>query len=491
MAILKTYNVQADDIKVQVKIVSGEDFVYLYRVASPEISKASIALMDSVKEDLLKDSKIGMEEIFDPSSIKKIKADFKKKAELIVNRKIPGLDEKTRLLLINSLIYEMVGLGDLEILLADPDLEEIAINSAKEPVWVYHKNFGWLKTNITVKDEKQIQNYSSIIARRVGRQITTLEPLLDAHLVTGDRANATLFPVSTKGNTLTIRKFARKPWTVTDFIENKTLSAESAAFLWLCVQYELNMIVAGGTSSGKTSLLNALMPFIQPNHRIISIEDTRELQLPDFLHWIPLTTRQPNPEGRGNVEMFDLMINSLRMRPDRIIVGEIRKAEQAEVLFEAMLTGHSVYATLHADTVDQVLRRMTNPPINLPEVMMEALHVVAVQYRDRRKGVRRLYQLAEILPTGESGEKIILKPNILYRSKPSGEIVAHDECVRVFDTLKMHTAMSTKDIISDMSDKMKILEWMVKNKINDINSVGKMVSEYYADPKTVMEKAED
>ena len=223
--ILKTYNIQLDDTKVQVRIVSDEDFVSLYKVASPEMSKASIALMDSIREDLLKESKIGMEEIFDSSAIKRIKGDFKKKAELIINKKIPGIDERTKGVLISSLIYEMVGLGELEMLLADPDLEEIAINSSKEPVWVYHKNFGWLKTNITMKDERQIQNYSSIIARRVGRQITTLEPLLDAHLITGDRANATLFPISSRGNTITIRRFRRDPWTAVDFIKNKTIDS--------------------------------------------------------------------------------------------------------------------------------------------------------------------------------------------------------------------------------------------------------------------------
>jgi flagellar protein FlaI len=228
-------------------------------------------------------------------------------------------------------------------------------------------------------------------------------------------------------------------------------------------------------------LLNTIAPFIQPNHRIISIEDTRELQLPDFLHWVPLTTREPNPEGRGEITMLDLMINSLRMRPDRIIVGEIRRAEQAEVLFEAMHTGHSVYATLHADAVDQVIRRMTNPPINIPDVMMEALHVIAVQYRDRRKGIRRTYQVAEIIPTGETGDKISLKPNILYRCRPDGEIVAHDECVRVFDVLKMHTGMTSEELVADLSEKVQVLNWMVKNNVENVNEVGETIGKYYSD----------
>jgi flagellar protein FlaI len=382
----------------------------------------------------------------------------------------------------------MIGLGPIELLIEDPNLEEIAINTSKEPLWVYHKEFGWLKTNIIVQREDQIQNYASIIGRRVGRQITTLNPLLDAHLITGDRANATLFPVSTKGNTITIRKFARRPWTITDFIENQTLTADIAAFIWLCMQYELNAIVAGGTSSGKTALLNTLMPFIQPNHRIVSIEDTRELQLPDFLHWVPLTTRLANAEGQGSITMLNLMINSLRMRPDRIVVGEIRRSDQAEVLFEAMHTGHSVYATLHAETAEQVIRRMTSPPINIPPSMLEALHLILVQYRDRRRGIRRTYQLAELLPSNERSGESIASANVLYRLKPNNEVIQHNKSIRIFDTIKMHTGMNDRELSADLSEKTKILNWMVKSKINNINDVGKAIAQYYSDKEQILKK---
>ncbi len=486
MPVLKAYEITADNLKVEVKIIDKEDFTKIYHVSIPEISPATSALLDSVKEDLLKEAKISPEEIFDPSRATAMKEEFRKRANLLMTKKVPSVSEKTKNILVGILLHDMLGLGKIEVLLADNELEEIAINSSKEPVWVYHKTHGWLKTNVILENERQIQNYASIIARRIGRQITTLEPLLDAHLVTGDRANATLFPVSTRGNTLTIRKFARKPWTIVDFIKNKTLNAETAAFLWLCIQYELNIVVAGGTSSGKTSLLNSLMPFIQPNHRILTIEDTRELQLPEFLHWVPLTTRQANPEGKGSVEMLDLMVNSLRMRPDRIVVGEIRRGDQAEVLFEAMHTGHSVYSTLHADTVDQVLRRLTNPPIDISHVMLEALHVISVMYRDRRKGTRKLYQVAELLPTGESEDRIVLKPNVLYRCKPSGEIVAHDECVRIFDELRMHTGMTEKEIISDISEKMNVLEWLSASKVDEMNDIGKVMAEYYHDPANIL-----
>ncbi len=484
---IKTSNVVLYGTPVKVEVVEG-DMVRGYKIHFPEISAATQSILESVKDEMLKETKISAQEIFDTRSVERLEEEFMKKSRDILSKRLPRIESRTKNALVCHLLCDMIGLGPLEVPLADPDLEEVVINTAREPAWVFHRQYGWLKTNVTIPSEKQIQNYASIIARRVGRQITTLEPLLDAHLVTGDRANATLFPVSTKGNTITIRKFRRKPWTITDFIANKTLTTEVAAFMWLVIQYELNMIIAGGTSSGKTALLNSLMPFIQPNHRIISIEDTRELRLPDFLHWIPLTSRLPNPEGKGEVSMLDLMINSLRMRPDRMVVGEIRRGPQAEVLFEAMHTGHSVYATLHADTAGQVVKRMTNPPINIPHVMLEALHLIVVQYRDRRKGIRRTYQVAELLPAGEVEEKRKARVSVLYRLRPDGNIIAHNPCVRVFDVLRMHTGMSNNEIVNDLKEKIKVLDYMVKKNIKDVNEVGKTIAEYYSDRDSLMKK---
>lgn len=480
--ILEKYKIKADKITAIVKIVDGEDFTKLYKISIPGVSKATSAVLNNIRNRLLGESEVNVGKIFEPDVIEDLKEKFSEKAERLLEEKIPNLDEKTKNILTGTLIQDMLGLGRLELLISDENLEEIAVNSAKEPVWVFHKKYGWVKTNVTIKDEDTVKNYSSIIARRVGRQITTLNPLLDAYLVTGDRANATLFPISSKGNTITIRKFARKVWTVTDFIKNKTLNSDVAAFLWELVHYEMNLIVAGGTSSGKTSLLNSLMPFIPPNHRVVSIEDTRELQLPDFLHWVPLTVRTANPEGKGEVSMLDLMINSLRMRPDRIVVGEIRRGDQAEVLFEAMHTGHSVYSTLHAETVEQVIRRMTNPPIDIPEVMLEALQSVIVQYRNRRKGIRRTYQLAELT-------KAPMRINTLFKLTPEDEIEPYSESKRVFDELKMHTGMSEKKIRKDIENKKKILNWMVKKDVNQALDVGKIMAKYYSDPKKIIDAA--
>jgi flagellar protein FlaI len=488
MDILGSYTIIADGVPAKIDIIKRpEEYTPLYDVKFPTIEPATLAILESLKERLIEIVKIEISEILDPKLMEDIKQRFLDSAKTAISQELPAINEREKNILAGTLVHEMLGLGRLEIVLNDDNLEEIVINNSSEAVWVFHKKFGWLKTNITVPTEEQIYNYASLIGRQIGRQITNLNPLMDAHLITGDRVNATLFPISTKGNTITIRKFRREPWTIIHFIDptQKTMTKEIAALLWLCMQYELNIIVAGGTASGKTSVLNALMPFIPPNHRIISIEDTRELRLPDFLHWIPLTTREPNPEGKGEVSMLMLLINSLRMRPDRVIVGEIRRQKEAEVLFEAMHTGHSVYATLHADRAEQVIRRLTNPPIDVPESLLESLHLVIVQYRHRRLGIRRTLEVAEFIP-GETG-KFSSRLEILYRWKPSTDTIEKARSsIRLINEIRLHTGMSDEQMESDLREKEMILQWMLDNNVRTVNTVGKVVAEYYHDRDKVM-----
>lgn len=487
--ILTKYEVAADKVSARVVISKKpEEYTPIYEISFPKISEPTEIILDAIRERLIESVKIKISEILDPKALEDIKKRFLQQASTFIAAELPKLSQSDRDTLAGFLVHEMLGLGKLEILLNDDGLEEIVVNNSSEPVFVYHKKFGWLKTNTMIPSEEQIYNYASIIGRKVGRQITNLNPLMDAHLTTGDRVNSTLFPISTKGNTITIRKFARNPWTIVHMIDpqNKTLSKEIAALIWLCMQYELNVLVAGGTASGKTTVLNTMMPFIPPNHRIISIEDTREIQLPKYLHWVPLTTREPNPEGRGEVKMLDLLVNSLRMRPDRIIVGEIRRQQEAEVLFEAMHTGHSVYATLHADRAEQVVRRLTNPPINLPETLLEALHLVVVQFRHRKLGIRRTLHVAEVIPIEVNGEAKV-RLDILYRWDPKNDIMVKvKSSSRLIEEIRLHTGMSDSEMRLDLKEKQKILQWMLNNNIRTVNTVGKVVADYYHDSGKVL-----
>jgi len=488
--ILKTYEVESDGVKIKVSIVKTEtDFVLNYVLDIPEYKEGTAALLASMKRNIISEATINTEKMLDPKFIQSLKESFKKKALILLAKDVPKISVQIRETLAGILLHEMIGLGRIEFLISDDNLEEIVINQANQPVWVYHKEYGWLKTNIEIEEEAQIHNFASIIARRIGKQITVLNPLLDAHLITGDRANATLFPISAKGNTITLRRFRRDPWTVTDFIKSTTATSETMALIWLAMQYELNIIISGGTGSGKTSFLNVCLPFIQPNQRILSIEDTREIQLPSFLHWVPLTTRQPNPEGKGEISMLHLLVNSLRMRPDRIVVGEIRRHREAEVMFEAMHTGHSVYTTFHANTAAETIRRMINPPVEIPSALLESVNLNVVMFRNRRLGIRKILEIAEYIPQ-KGGEKYHITPNVLYRWNPVTNLIAkHSESIRLFDELALHTGLLKDELFADLKEKETVLKWMVKENIHKIGEVGKIIANYYLDKDSILKKA--
>jgi len=224
------------------------------------------------------------------------------------------------------------------------------------------------------------------------------------------------------------------------------------------------------------------MPFVPPNQRMISIEDTRELMLPDFLYWTPLVTRTPNPEGKGEVSMLDLLINSLRMRPDRIILGEMRKQQEAMVLFEAMHTGHSVFATVHADSAAETISRLVNPPLNVPPNLLKAVNLNVVMFRDRKKGIRRVMQVAEYEAAAESATS-----NILYRWIPDADrIVAHSTSSRFFEDISRNTGMSQSQIKTDLQEKTSILDWLVKNNIRSLQEFGMVMNLYYRNKELLL-----
>lgn len=478
--LLDQYDINADGIPVSIRIIQGRDFVPLYEVTIPGLGEGTKLVLNTLKGELITEVKLDVSELINPRLAQSVKRKFEEKAYRLLERHFMAISEDSKRILASYLIQQMLGLGELEPPLHDDQLEEIVVNSSEEPVWVYHKVHGWCKTNIRIKTEEQIYELAASIGRRIGKQITMLNPLMDAHLPTGERVNATLFPVSVHGNTITIRKFARNPWTITLLLEKNTISPEVASLVWLCFQNELSLIVAGGTASGKTSFLNAISVFIPPNQRIISIEDTRELTLPNFFQWVSMVTREPNVEGKGEVTMLDLLVNALRQRPDRILVGEIRKQREAEVLFEAMHTGHSVYATVHADNAGDTITRLTNPPINVPKAMLDAVSGIIVQFRHRRLGIRRVLEFAEVLKGGDV--------NVLYRwDLRSDSIKEVNEMSVLADTLALYAGLTRKEITESVEEKSKILRWMHKNNVRTVDDVGLVIARYYKNVDEVNE----
>ncbi|MBI2651742.1 CpaF family protein [Candidatus Woesearchaeota archaeon] len=469
---IDSYEIVVNEIVMNVVIYFEEDEpVPIYKIVITNISETTRVILEKIREEfVLQETKTLEEEnTIEASAIQK---QFKENISVLLKKYFPTANKKTMDMLINYILQQNIGLGNIEVLLKDENLEEIVVNNANEPIWVYHRKYGWLKTNIKLPDENRIRYYSTVIGMEAGKEITALNPLMDSHLKTGDRVNATLSPISSKGNTITIRKFAVKPWSITDFIKDNAISYEAAALVWMAVQNELSIIITGGTASGKTSMLNVVANFFPPNQRIISLEDTRELMLPDILHWVPLETRLPNPEGKGGINMLDLTVNSLRMRPDRILVGEIRRKAEAEVLFEAMHTGHSVYGTLHANNLRETINRLTQPPISLPKQILSALSLIIVQHLNRRNGKRRTLQIGEIEPTGD------VNP-IMQFNAVRDTLEKVNDAATIYETLNLYTGLSKEDIENDISEKIDILKWMVQNNVSNINKIGLIMSKYY------------
>jgi len=483
--ILQEYNLNVHGMPTNIKIYSTEnEFTPIYEVTYEGVSEATRLLLLSFRRELLAmvpvdPAKLNIKEYVDTLNRKYVDS-----SGVLIDKYLPGTDERTKTLLISYVLNMMLGLADLEVPLADENLEEIAVNGASMPIWIFHKEIGWCKTNVKPPNEESIYDQAAQIGRNIGRDINLLSPLMDATLVDGSRVNATLFPVSQVGNTITIRKFGKNPWSMPAMIANNTISSGLAALIWFCIQNEINMLVTGGTASGKTSFLNASSIFFPAVRRVVSVEETRELELPDYLQWIAMVAREPNPEGKGEVSLYDLMINALRQRPDIMVVGEVRTSKDAETLFEAIHTGHSVYATLHADNVDDTIIRMTNPPINAPKISMNSLGLIVTLFRHRALGIRRVLEVGEMLHSGDA--------SVMYRWDPrNDDFTPVNEMTRLNEILFTYGGFTTTEIQNNLDGMKEVLEWMVANNITNVNDAGFVVANYYKSKKKVLDIARD
>lgn len=474
---------------VRILKVKGEP-VPIYELRLPELSKDEEKLLKMVRDRAVVEIQIDPESIPDIEERRRI---FLKAVKNMVREMAPTLSEGRIEILTELVVQNMIGYGRLDPLVRDDNLEEIMVIGTNKPVYVWHRRFNMCKTNIVFKDDREILNIIERIAREVGRRIDQQSPLLDARLPDGSRVNATIPPISLDGPTITIRKFKKDPLTIIDLIKYGTLNTEVAALLWIFVDglgiKPANILVAGGTGSGKTTTLNSLAMFIPPSERVISIEDTAELQLP-IEHWVRLETRPPNVEGKGEITMDDLVKNTLRMRPDRIIVGEVRGPE-ARTMFTAMNTGHDgCMGTIHSNSARETIVRLESPPMNVPRIMIPALDIIIMQirYHSRKKGtIRRITEIAEV--SGIEGESIQL--NKLYKYDPAkDELVATGVPSRFMNILAQHTGLSLTELEIEKEKRKLVLEWMIERGIRGIEEVGHYIRQFYIDSEDLLKRIE-
>ncbi len=382
----ESYDLPGPGVRVSIRR-SPDGGEGLYTLQEPRLSPLEREVVERLYEDL---QVLLAQEEFEAGSLEEVLA--ARTEGLLKDYRAPlAADGKERVLY--YLRRDILGYERIDALMRDPDIEDVACNGPAIPLFVYHRKHQNLKTNI-VLDEGALDAFVARLAQRSGRHISLSQPLLSATLPDGSRLQASYArEVSARGTSFTIRRFRAEPFTPTELVALGTVSPELMAYLWLIVEEGRNGIVAGATASGKTTTLNALSHFIPLPARIISIEDTRELQL-HHENWVASVTRD---SPAGNVDMHELLRQALRQRPEFLIVGEVRGAE-ALALFQAMATGHSTLSTLHASSVQEAVSRLENPPMGVPAMMLQSLGFVAVQVLTHRGGkrIRRMVSLTEI-----------------------------------------------------------------------------------------------
>lgn len=375
---------------------------------------------------------------------------------------------------------DFFGLGKIEPLLNDSNIEDISCDGINIPVYVYHRNpsLGSLKTNIVFSAKQELDNFVIKLAERCGKTISISKPLLNSTLPDGSRVQATLgTDIARHGSNFTIRMFTEKPLTPIDIIKYKTCDYKTMAFLWLAIEHGRSILISGGTATGKTSLLNAIALFIRPEMKIVSIEDTAEIRLVHE-HWIPEVARTVIGEREEEVDMYDLLKESLRQRPDYIIVGEVR-GKEAYVLFQQIATGHPGLGTIHAEDFPRLIDRLTTKPISLPPSLLENLDLVVFLKRLRKEGkyIRRVTSLVEVVGYSRKKQEPFFNEIVKWDPKTDTFISVGKSVVlkQIAETL----ALSIDEIYDEFKLRAYVLKWMVKNNIIDYRDVSNYISMFY------------
>ncbi|GAA5261454.1 archaeal flagellar protein FlaI [Methanocalculus sp. MC3] len=366
------------------------------------------------------------------------------------------------------------GYGRLDPLMHDEAIEDISCNGAVHPVFIFHRRYGSIPTQLMYGHE-ELNRFVLKLAQKADKSLSLSTPLVDASLPNGSRIQISYSNViSTQGSSFTVRKFRKDPMTPVHLLSFGTFSAQTLAILWLCIENRMNMLIVGGTASGKTSTMNALSFFIPENAKIVSLEDTREIQLP-HKNWLPTRTRESgNRDGFGDINLFSLLRASLRQRPEYILVGEVR-GQEAQTLFQAMNTGHTTYSTLHAGTVDEAINRLINEPISVAPAMLGALELVVIQGLHYNEGLalRRCDSVHEIHVGGRDS---IITWNTILTYNPSKDLFVHEDGGSlVLDKIRMVRGWSEDDLKREITVRKACLERLAEDRVFDQLSVSEAI----------------
>ncbi|MBU2616692.1 MAG: type II/IV secretion system ATPase subunit [Nanoarchaeota archaeon] len=385
------------------------------------------------------------------------------------------------------LVRDFLGFNEIDPILRDYFAEDIECNGADSPIYVVHRTFRNLKTNLVFRDMDKLENFVEKLAQRSGKHISYASPILDGTLPDGSRINATYTKdITSRGPTFTIRKFTKTPWTPPQLIAFRTMSPEMLAYLWLLVQYKMNLLITGGTSSGKTTLLNAIAFFIPPEARVVSIEDTRELNLPRE-NWLPSVVRGAIGAGNiGEIDLFTLLKSSFRQNPDYVIVGEVR-GKEAYVLFQGMASGHSSISTMHADSVDTVIKRLETPPIDLSPTLLNVLDCVCIMTHARvqKNETRKLKEIVEVMNVTAEG---IAMTNTPFTWDPSEDRFYFKKNSKIFEKISKRFGITMEELQREFKKRAQLIYKLYEQKVFGFQEFQDIVTQYYKKPEDILKR---
>lgn len=377
-----------------------------------------------------------------------------------------------------------LGLGEIDPLVKDPNIEDISCNGLNAPMFLYHRKYYNIPTNLTFTDVQRLNSFVIGLVERTGKMISFGRPTVDGTLPDGSRLQATLGDeVTTRGSTFTIRKFAKEPFTPIHLIKYGTYSPEMLAYLWLVVENRKNLMFIGETACGKTSSLNAISLFIAPDAKIVSLEETRELTFYQE-NWVPNVTREAIG-GELPITLYDLLRQALRQRPEVLVVGEVR-GQEGLTLFQAMSTGHTCYSTLHANTVEEAVNRLEGAPINVPHNMLASLDVACFQsivYMGKRR-VRRTQSIVEF--TGLDPATGGLRINEVFKWDPSRDRYEQVGDSAIFREIMQVRGWAPTEFEHELKERVEILKYLTDNDIVRYDEVAPVMRSYYVNPEKLL-----
>jgi flagellar protein FlaI len=445
-----------------------------YCVYEVPLTKGEVELLKEVKTYLYETLDVGLAGLLEPEEYLRKRVDGVIKEFALTTKVTPESMDK----IMYYITRDFIGYGKLDPLIHDKMAEDLSADGPNIPLYVFHRNYSSIETNI-IFEKEELDALIYRLSQRSGRHISMAKPLLDASLPTKDRLQLSIgSEVTTRGSTFTIRKFKEIPFTPINLVEYGTFSMEIMAYLWMAVEHGANILIAGGTASGKTTVLNAIAMFIPPECKIISIEDTREINLM-HQNWIPAVTRLVE-EGGHAIEMYDLLRAALRQRPEYVLVGEVRGVE-AHTLFQAMATGHVTMSTIHAESADTVVRRLTKHPIDVPLMLLDSLDIIAIQRQVKvgERAVRRCTKIIEV--TGINFADESLETNELFTWRPDEfEFTGESKVfVKIMDKLNM----SEDELVMEFARRRRILEGLRAKGMNDFYSLNTLLQDYSVNPE--------